>query len=499
MCYKKPGPRCSRHAIQNLEKAKAAFDADKSPENHKKYSTALEEYKTSPAGIKELQESGDEEGAQYYKDLRASQIQQYKASIADEEEEEQEEPQEWNPVHHVPAEMFDAAQHQIELANRRLVRNGIEERFELTNVERYQERQFDERTGQTRQRDMVKFQLTKPSLKIGGWKVTGRVDVLADGSLIAMNAPDQELGGWRPEHQACDHCGTHRRRTNTYLLKDDDGNIKQVGSNCLESFTGIRPEGLWALEYDFEDRMNRRHGGGWGSFGWQDVRSPQNVIQYALVLSDNGRSYHSRNAAEIEGRQSTGQMVGDYINPTSHLQRRPEYRAAIERIYSENNQALAEQVLEYARQMPGNNDYSSNLRSLSNQDYITPRHYSFVASAVAAWRREQDRQSREVIEQQTFPHRNEWVGNVGDRLTDIRATVTGVRYMDGQYGTTTLVSLRDEGGHTLKWFASGRKEYANGADVLIERATVKKHDEYRDTKQTVLTRCKVTDQSEQDD
>lgn len=52
MCYAKPGPRCSRHASINLEKAKASGDTAK-------IEKAMQEYNLTPAGIKDLKKSGD--------------------------------------------------------------------------------------------------------------------------------------------------------------------------------------------------------------------------------------------------------------------------------------------------------------------------------------------------------------------------------------------------------------------------------------------------------
>lgn len=52
MCYAKPGPRCSRHASINLEKAKSSGDAAK-------IEKAMQEYNLTPAGIKDLKKSGD--------------------------------------------------------------------------------------------------------------------------------------------------------------------------------------------------------------------------------------------------------------------------------------------------------------------------------------------------------------------------------------------------------------------------------------------------------
>lgn len=71
MCYVKPGPRCSRHATINLEKATATGDT-------KQIEKATAEYHLTPAGIKELKRSGDYIKARDMQRKRREMIQQVK-------------------------------------------------------------------------------------------------------------------------------------------------------------------------------------------------------------------------------------------------------------------------------------------------------------------------------------------------------------------------------------------------------------------------------------
>ena len=72
MCYPKPGPRCSTHALSKLHTAKARFnkvdptDLDKLEDAKQKLAVAQEEYLTSPAGIKKLREKAVETGDNKY-------------------------------------------------------------------------------------------------------------------------------------------------------------------------------------------------------------------------------------------------------------------------------------------------------------------------------------------------------------------------------------------------------------------------------------------------
>ena len=92
-------------------------------------------------------------------------------------------------------------------------------------------------------------------------------------------------------------------------------------------------------------------------------------------------------------------------------------------------------------------------------------------------------------------HPSEWFGTDKERIT-MALTVIGLRDIASEWGNTTLVTFRTESGDKAKWFASN----ASGFEIdktYIVKATVKGHDEYKGSKQTILTRGSIYDAAEE--
>jgi hypothetical protein len=378
---------------------------------------------------------------------------------------------------------------RVEKANRKLAKLGLDV-FQVRVVSIETATKTDQ-FGNRVERTMVNYELVRPDInRIAGWTFVARLDVLADGSFVTAVMPGQELNGYRPATQTCDHCGIDRYRKATYLLRHDDGEIKQVGSTCLAAFLGVEVLGLWALEWEPEIEVGDDDDlGGTTGGGWVRTDTPLDVIRAALAVSQDGRGYVSRATSEIRGGTATASLVFELLYPSKRMQDKPEpwFTLAREALRTEENETLGREVLEFAKNIEGDSDYATNLRALASQERIEARHFGLVASTVASWYRN----THERVERQTVKTVNEWVGKEGDKLAGIKVTVTGIREMENQWGTTTLFTFKDEQGRVFKWFASGIfNDVTEGDKVTIVRATVKKHDEYNGTKQTVLTRVK---------
>ena len=102
------------------------------------------------------------------------------------------------------------------------------------------------------------------------------------------------------------------------------------------------------------------------------------------------------------------------------------------------------------------------------------------AEAKAERDREIQRQREEEREQSQF------LGSVGERLT-VTAQVLCKRSRMGQWGESTWFLMKSTEGHILTWNASGGFTVEQ-RDVVRLKATVKAHDTYNGTRQTVLTR-----------
>ena len=95
-----------------------------------------------------------------------------------------------------------------------------------------------------------------------------------------------------------------------------------------------------------------------------------------------------------------------------------------------------------------------------------------------------DREERRAHERAQSDH----LGSVGERLT-VTAQIVCERVRDGQWGASTWFLLKTAEGHVLTWQASGSFTVEEGDNVTLT-GTVKRHDEYRGGRQTVLTRCR---------
>lgn len=81
---------------------------------------------------------------------------------------------------------------------------------------------------------------------------------------------------------------------------------------------------------------------------------------------------------------------------------------------------------------------------------------------------------------------SEFVGEIGERL-DLMLTVKKAIEVNGAFGSSTIHIMEDECGNEFMW-STAAKSWAEGA-VKHVRGTVKDHRIYRNSKQTVLTRC----------
>lgn len=89
---------------------------------------------------------------------------------------------------------------------------------------------------------------------------------------------------------------------------------------------------------------------------------------------------------------------------------------------------------------------------------------------------------------------SEYIGEVKERLRDLQVTLTAVRNIDGFYGTSYIYTFKKEE-NVLVWITSSYKDIQIG-HIYSLTGTVKEHKEYKNVKQTVLSRCIVKESGE---
>lgn len=87
--------------------------------------------------------------------------------------------------------------------------------------------------------------------------------------------------------------------------------------------------------------------------------------------------------------------------------------------------------------------------------------------------------------------KSEWIGEVGERLYDISVTLVSVHGYNNQFGYSQVVKFETEDKSEIIWFTASDIQIKVGEKGMLT-GTVKKHDIYKNSKTTIVTRCKIS-------
>ena len=167
--------------------------------------------------------------------------------------------------------------------------------------------------------------------------------------------------------------------------------------------------------------------------------------------------------------------------------------------HQERDEKLAAEALEWAAGQPneGVGDYLYNLGVACRAGYVVRKTAGIVASSIQAYLTAKEREE-EITRRRSEDAKKArgLVGEVKKRQVFEKLTVRTVRYIDGNWGTTTLVVFEDEPGNLIKWFASTELDELEEGDIVNIKATVKKHDEYNGVPETVVNRAVILEKLE---
>ena len=389
------------------------------------------------------------------------------------------------------ASRIEEAHDHVAKANRKLAKAGIEERFELTVGEPY-----PVKLGSTRAAGgsgvitifKVDVELNTPEIAYAGW--TFVATLVAEGDdLITRTAPGQELGGWAPETAVCDHCHTLRNRNKTYIVRNADGVVKQVGSSCIRLFLGVAPSALWALDFNPLDDFGASDDDEFGFSSYRDQAYPvRDLVKLAYVLTDGGKSYVSRAATEFGGTCTADEIfnIMSDRHPGETLSDRISREIMLDEA-AKLPETVVDEVLASAATLDQATDYGRNLAILVAKDFVSSKSVGMVVSILTVFCKDRQRKAAKAEIASGF------VGTVGQKLTNLAVTVQAVRYLDGYMpgSTSTLLVMRTADNHVVKWFASRKIEIDEGDKIVLKSATVKSNDVWQGQDQTALTRCRI--------
>ncbi len=280
----------------------------------------------------------------------------------------------------------------------------------------------------------------------------------------------------------CDHCQTVRDRRKVYAVRHrQTGELRQIGSSCLPAFLGID---FSISDLAFTNTLDEDLDGLCGSDSLQDRSfNPLDVLAITVFMIARA-GWVSRSAAGQFGGTPTSTHVMDVLCPPNSFAAR-EHARDVWASLSDADRETAARVLDYARTLTGDSEYTKNLAQVAAGERVGFRNVGLLASAVAGYNRHIER----IIMEQTR-QASTHQGVVGARWLFQHLTVTRADAQESQWGLSYLVKLADRDGNVFTWFAS-RFSFHVG-DVVDVLATVKEHTTWQENQETQITRATVT-------
>jgi len=321
---------------------------------------------------------------------------------------------------------------------------------------------------------------------IDGWELICTFDIVPtdEGSVVfTSKVPDKVIP---PEYLNkteihCDHCGYVRNRNHSMLMRElETDNHIEVGSTCIKDFFGHDPKAfMWMAQINFGTIIDDMESDFEGSerspyaFGLHDFLATTNA-----VINDNG--WVSRGLAREKGGASTSDIVMEQFSVNHH----PKF---VLLPIIDDDRKMADDTIEYFLNLdPEDNDYLTNCKKVAEIGYVPTKQIGVACSMVATFKRSYEDKLRKEARGVS-----EYVGEVGDKL-EVAVEVVFDVVVNSMYGTSVLYIFVDGNGNKYKTFYSGNSWNCETGDKVALKGTVKKHEEYKGEKATMLTRCKVS-------
>jgi len=319
--------------------------------------------------------------------------------------------------------------------------------------------------------------------KINGWQLIGKIEHTHEGNLL-FSAPDVAIPeSYRDAKPYCEHCGTLRVRKETFVIRNEEGEYKQVGRSCLKLYTnGLDAEACASYASIAHEIMQLDHVHGIGG-----------VLCHELTHMVAACYHHLSELGYDKEKLS-------YLVDDSLFACQIKGNVWATDCYDANKDKV-DAIIASARALKDVDGYLENVRIVFADEYVAANRIMLVASYV--YRFVKDAFKAKATAKKAVS--SNWVGNVGERISFKVKVVDGQAYRVlytksvriNYYVTseTDVVELIDVDGNVYKWAASNLFEIAqaveNGAEELTIKATVKEHAKYKGIKQTVITRARL--------
>lgn len=275
----------------------------------------------------------------------------------------------------------------------------------------------------------------------------------------------------------CDHCNTNRYRNDVVIIYNKETEeFKQVGKACLSEYLSVDVQDYAAYLQFFTDLNDDMFYSG---------KTQKEYINTKLFL---GLTIESIKRSGFIAKQSFDEEGNLRFNDNNTADRCYKEYSKAEQLHLD----IINEVKMWINNTNLDSEYFNNLKVLINSDYVEKKYIYILASAYSSYIKYLEKIEKD---KNKFIYADEYVGNVKDKITT-EGKITLKGSYDSQFGFVYIYEIVDNANHCFIWKTS--KHLADDLKVdevrninVTLKGTIKEHSQYKDIKQTILTRCSI--------
>ena len=310
---------------------------------------------------------------------------------------------------------------------------------------------------------------------ISGYTFIASIEHSPNGNIIVKNAPDVEVPmEFRFSGCACDHCCVDRYRKTTYIVYNEtDKTFVQVGSTCIKDYLGFDVK-LIASRFEFLHVLDGYTSGDGFFKKATPVVSLSRFLRTSIAFVNRLGYVSSKIANEDHTKTPTGSDAW-YASTTATPS---TFEQEILDSITDETIIKANTIIEWVKTQDTTKDYFYNLNTIIKNNFVTSRTANLAASMVAVY-------YRATAEPKEPKVPSNWLGEVGEKVA-LEVTVTATYPMETRFGRGYVYRMITPEGNIVTWFTSSPK--LENEKKYRGYGKIKKLDEYKGTKQTIVTR-----------
>ena len=311
---------------------------------------------------------------------------------------------------------------------------------------------------------------------IGGWLYIAKLETIDGKANLVLCDPEISIPSFYHNRNICDHCNQTRNRTVTFLLQSETTQeYKQVGKMCLKDFLGHSPEKILAFVALFDDislylsELESKESDN------QNIEFFDSITYLSYVHQNIKRNGWTSSAKEREeGGSATFRAAYHDMQNKREIQKESE--------------EIAKEALLWARGLETENDFLLNIKRIAETDRVQRKFLSTIASIFVAKKMEDARVEREKARAKINANASKFIGEIGQKI-NVEVEFCNTFTYQSNYGTVSIHAFATKEGNVVIWKTTTNQKFENGFFML--EGKIKEHSVYDDTKQTILTRCKI--------